>query len=233
MRIGLLADIHANARALRVVLAAASRLHVDTLLVAGDLVGYYFEPRVALQLLKTWRKYMVRGNHEEMLMRSLGNAEYLAEVTSKYGSGIEVAIDELSSLDRDLLCNLPRSLSLEFDSRKIFLCHGSPHDIDSYIYPDSSLSSMEDGMLAEMDLIVAGHTHYPMLRETSSGSLVVNPGSVGQPRNRAPGAQWALYDTATGAVSLFCEDYDYTIVQAEAKARHPALPYLSEVLGRR
>ena len=233
MKVGLLADIHANAPALRVVLEAASRLGVDTLLVAGDLVGYYFEPSVALELLKPWRKHMVRGNHEEMLARALGSAEYLAEVTRKYGSGIEVAISQLSPSDRHLLCNLPHSLTIELDGRKIFLCHGSPNDADSYIYPDSSLASMEDAALAEMDLIVAGHTHYPMLRATSSGSLVVNPGSVGQPRNRVPGAHWGLYDTATGAVSLFCENYDYTCLQAEAKKRHPTLPYLSEVLSRR
>ena len=81
------------------------------------------------------------------------------------------------------------------------------------------------------DLVVFGHSHYPVLwRE--GGCIVVNPGSVGQPRDRRPGACWALWDTASHAVTLHRESYDAAPLIAEARRRDPQLPYLWKVLTR-
>ena len=132
----------------------------------------------------------------------------------------------------DELCGLPHPLSLELDGRRILLCHGAPHDPDFYLYPDSDLLPVASPALADYDLVVTGHTHYPMRRRLGEKTLLVNPGSVGQPRNRIPGAHWALYDTESGEVAFFCEHYDYEPLQTEARKRHPELPYLADVLGR-
>ncbi|MCZ7635918.1 MAG: metallophosphoesterase family protein [Verrucomicrobia bacterium] len=82
-----------------------------------------------------------------------------------------------------------------------------------------------------MRLLVLGHTHYPMVKVVN-GITVVNPGSVGQPRNSIPGAHWAVWDTARMAIDLRCEKYDYQQVVAESRVRHPELPYLANVLSR-
>jgi putative phosphoesterase len=232
MRCALLADIHANSCALRAVLSAAKRQHVDTLIIAGDLVGYYFSPREVLGMLEPWSKFMVRGNHENMLYRSMNDTNELAAVTRRYGSGIELAIDQLSEVERKKLTKLPHPLAFELDGRNILLCHGAPSNIDSYIYPDSDLSNLKNYVPRNADLIVLGHTHYPMLSSLSEATRLVNPGSVGQPRNGCPGAHWALYDTGNGEITLHCEEYDYAQLQQEARARHPELPYLAEVLSR-
>ena len=232
MRLGLLGDIHANAAALTAVLEAATKARVDALLVTGDLVGYYFSPKAVLELLQPWQKYLVRGNHEEMLDRSRVDPDALAEVGRRYGSGVAVAIEQLSAAEVEALCSLPHPLPLELDGRKILLCHGAPHDVDCYVYPDSDLAALDAVALTEFDLVVTGHTHYPMQRTLGEKALLVNPGSVGQPRNRGPGAHWALYDTVSGHVSFHCEHYDNLPLQAEARRRHPELPYLAEVLGR-
>jgi predicted phosphodiesterase len=118
------------------------------------------------------------------------------------------------------------------NGRKILLCHGAPHEIDYYVYPDSSLAVLDGAALTEFDLVVTGHTHYPMQKTLNEKTLLVNPGSVGQPRNRQPGAHWALYDTDSGEVSFRRESYNYSRLQAEARRRHPELPYLADVLGR-
>jgi predicted phosphodiesterase len=81
------------------------------------------------------------------------------------------------------------------------------------------------------DVIVLGHTHYPMSQQIGK-TLLINPGSVGQPRNRQPGAHWALFETATGTLDLFCETYDSSSVVAESRNRHPELPYIADVLTR-
>ena len=232
MRLALLGDIHANILALEAVLQAAVKARVDALLITGDLVGYYFFPKEVIELLEPWRKHMVSGNHEKMLCRSRYDPEFLSTVGRRYGSGIEVALKQLSSDEIDMLCNLPHPLPLVLNGRKIMLCHGAPHDIDCYVYPDGDVAALDVEGLTDFDLVVTGHTHYPMQRALGEKTLLINPGSVGQPRDRRPGAHWALYDTGNGEVSFHCESYDISPLQAEALRRHPELPYLADVLGR-
>ncbi|MCK6406656.1 MAG: metallophosphatase family protein [Rhodocyclaceae bacterium] len=232
MRVALLGDVHANADALEAVLYSAAGERVDALLITGDLVGYYFYPGAVMELLSPWRTYAVRGNHEAMLSRCRNETGFLSEVSRRYGSGIQVALSELAVSALDALCDLPHPLSLELDARRILLCHGAPCDIDTYVYPDSDLATVDLQAAKEYDLVVTGHTHYPMHRAIGAKTFLVNPGSVGQPRNRQPGAHWALYDTDSGEVSFRRESYDYSRLQAEARRRHPELPYLADVLGR-
>ena len=77
-----------------------------------------------------------------------------------------------------------------------------------------------------------GHTHYRLTR-TSGSTTIVNPGSVGQPRDRQPGAAWALLETETGTCRAFIEPYDTAPIEAQARVTDPHLPYLWEVLNRR
>ena len=79
--------------------------------------------------------------------------------------------------------------------------------------------------------MVQGHTHYPMIKNYGKVT-VINPGSVGQPRNRQLGAQWALLDTESDKIEHFCEKYDSSLVMMEAKKRHPEISYLEDVLKR-
>lgn len=233
MKLGLLGDIHANRLALAVVLDAATKANVDALLITGDLVGYYFSPKAILELLQPWERYTVRGNHEEMLSRCRLNPEALSAVRNRYGSGIDEALAQLSTAELDVLCGLPHPLPLVFDGRKVLLCHGAPHEIDCYVYPDSDLAVLDGAALTEFDLVVTGHTHYPMQKTLGEKTLLVNPGSVGQPRNRVPGAHWAIFDTVSRDVEFRMEPYDPSALVRECELRHPELPYLSEVLLRK
>lgn len=231
MRLGLLGDIHGNACALRAVLASATSLGVEKLLVTGDLVGYYFSSGEVLELLRPWDLHVVRGNHEDMLQAARNDNDFLAQVDARYGSGLRTALDQLKESELDALCALPHPMPLEIDGCRILLCHGSPWDVDFYVYPDAEPGLLERCAMQEFELVVQGHTHYPMQQKIGK-TLLVNPGSVGQPRNRQPGAQWALFDTETREVSLRCEAYDASPVIAESRRRHPEIPYLAEVLER-
>ena len=231
MKLALLGDIHGNDRALAAVLDAASEVHVDRLLVTGDLVGYYFAPAKVLDLLSKWDCDIVSGNHEVMLAASLTDPAYLETVDARYGSGIRIAIEQLDSMQLNKLCDLPDRLELEIDGLRILLCHGSPWDLDHYVYPDSAPELLSRCASGNFDFIVMGHTHYPMLKEIGK-TILVNPGSVGQTRNRNPGACWALLDTESRKIELRMENYDSSDLVSECQLRHPELPYLSEVLNR-
>jgi putative phosphoesterase len=232
MRLALIGDIHGNSAALRAVLSRAAAERVDALLVTGDLVGYYFDPRGVLDLLGPWSRYTVRGNHEDMLARARRDRQALAGIDKAYGSGLCMALDELPRHELDALSALPHPLDVVLDGRRILLCHGAPWDNDAYVYPDADETLLARCAVPGYDFVILGHTHYPMVRRIE-GVTIVNPGSVGQPRNRQPGAHWALLDTRTGETDLRCESYDIASVAAEARRRQPELPYLAEVLERR
>ncbi len=231
MKLALLGDIHGNHLALAAVLAAARRLDVERLLITGDLVGYYFWPAEVMQLLAPWDRVAVRGNHEDMLAQAREQPESLEAVDRKYGTGLRVAMNALDASQLEWLARLPHPLEMEIEGTRILLCHGSPWDVDQYIYPDAETSLFERCAAGNHDWVVLGHTHHSMQREYGT-THIVNPGSVGQPRDRRPGAHWALLDTATGRVEQFCETYDLARVAEEARRLQPDVPYLWKVLGR-
>jgi putative phosphoesterase len=231
MLLGLLGDIHGNDLALEAVLTAAGKEGVQELLITGDLVGYYFAPQRIMAMLRPWKSRIVRGNHEDMLKRVREDPSLLAPLEARYGSGLRIARDALDPTDADMLCNLPHPDEIKIDSRRILLCHGAPWDNDEYIYPDASETTLRRCCESGHDIVVLGQTHYPMVKRIGS-TVIVNPGSVGQPRDRNPGAAWAILDTERLQVVLRREPYDVDAVAAEAARRNPDLPYLVSVLKR-
>ena len=233
MKIAVLSDIHSNYLALKSVLSAVSSIGVDAIIIAGDLVGYYFDPKPVLQLIRSHPKpiYIVRGNHEDMLARACLSTEELERITSQYGPGIEIALRQLSDSDIEWLTKLPHPLEITDFDRSILLCHGSPRAIDEYVYPDTSFEDIMMSMSQVPDIIIMGHTHYPYINQLN-GCLILNPGSVGQPRNRQPGAHWALLDTQTLAVQAFIEPYDVSVLIESCQQHASAFPYLQQVLSR-
>jgi putative phosphoesterase len=229
VKLALLGDVHGNHIALSVVLAAARDAGAERLLCTGDLVGYYFWPAEVLDLLKPWSFTVVRGNHEDMLARARNDASYLEQVDRQYGTGLRVALDSLSSEQIDTLTNLPHPHEETIDGQRVLLCHGAPWDVDQYVYPDAKAELLARCASSGHDWVVLGHTHYPM-QHTVGRTTVVNPGSVGQTRNRKPGAYWALLDTTSRSVSFRVEQYAFDEVASEAARRHPDMPYLQNIL---
>lgn len=232
MRLGLLGDIHGNADALKVVLAAARRRGVDALCVTGDFVGYYYRPAEVLDMLAEWTTYSVRGNHEQMLAHAISAPDSLAAYESRYGSGLRCAIEQLRAEQLEFLDRLPVMADLSFDGCRVILAHGAPWDTDQYVYPDAPSEMLERLAGLSADLVVLGHTHY-RFHKTVAACQIANPGSVGQPRDRIPGAAWVLFDTETRDYQAYAEPYDIGPLVFEARQRDSRLTYLHEVLTRR
>ena len=229
MKLGILGDIHGNYPALKAVLDSAQDHDVEKLIITGDFVGYYFWPQEVLEAFDSWEISAVRGNHEEMMLKAASNKVFLREITSRYGSGIRIALESIDKNRLEWLNSLPHPLDLICDNLKILLCHGSPWDINRYIYPDAGEETFDMVVETGHDVVILGHTHYPMIREFGN-KLIINPGSTGQPRNHVPGAHWALFDTDEMEGRNLVERYDVDSVIKAAKRREPNLPYLWEVL---
>ena len=230
MKVALLADIHGNADALSVVLSAARAAGAERSLIAGDLVGYYPDAACVLDLLDEWDWEGVGGNHEAML-EQWHQGKDLDAISNKYGTALACTVTELDAARIDMLISLPATRDLEIAARRVRLCHGAPWDRDEYVYPDANDAVKTRFAADGLDLVVYGHTHYPTLWRVGE-TLVVNPGSVGQPRDRKPGACWALWDTDNNDVQLHRESYDMEPLIARCKASDPGVPFLWMVLTR-
>jgi len=233
MKIALLSDIHSNAHALKAVLKSAKEKDVNKILCCGDYIGYYYEPERVMDLLEKWDWDGVSGNHEAMLVDWI-NEKNRTNIKVKYGSGISIATKRLPNDKLTLLCEMPIVKKLKISNKKILICHGSPYERDIYIYPDSEKKTIDKMFNYDSDfnLMVFGHTHYPVIWKKGN-KTIINPGSVGQPRDRIPGACWVLWDTITNEFIFQREKYDVSAVIEMCKKFDPELSYLVNVLIRK
>lgn len=236
MRIALVADIHANRFALNAVLNHAKEQDVDLILFSGDLVGYYYQPKEVLDLLDEWSWFGVKGNHDELLGASDG---YCKSLVPKYGSGILHAREQLSQEEKSRILSLPEKLDIHIDGLNFTICHGTTWDKDVYLYPDAD-KNMQQKMLMHApnaDVILFGHTHYPtnwqgLKRNPYQTVSIINPGSVGQVRDRKPGACYAIFDTAPRKALFYRISYDLKPLLDMCENFDPSVPFLAEVLTR-
>jgi len=203
MRIAVLSDIHGNLPALEAVLADMGS--VDALLCCGDLVGYYPDVAEVVERLRGLGARTVRGNHELM---AIGAVAVPPERTGYYR--IDWTRRALSGEQLAWLAALPPALELARDGLAIAVRHASPWDEETYLYPDSP--ALQAVALAERRWLFLGHTHYPMYVRCGRG-VVVNPGSVGQPRDWNPRAAYGVLDTATGRWEQCRVGYDHRAYQ--------------------
>lgn len=211
MRILLVADIHANWPAL----AAIHEPH-DVCLCLGDLVDYGPDPLPCIQWVREHATWTVRGNHDHgvaqhVLPRGGQGYGYLARATRP------LMWQLLGPAEEQFLARMPVSQMLTLDGHQIFLVHATPRDpLDEYLLDDpETWTHRVAGVKA--DLICVGHTHVQFDLQLGR-TRVVNPGSVGQPRDGDPRCAYAII--TDGHVELKRVDYpvEETIRQIEAAA---------------
>lgn len=214
MRIALLADIHANLPALEAVLRDVDNLGVDQIWVAGDLVGYNPWPNEVVRVLKERKVRAIRGNHDRAALS--GDTAWFNELAAAAIRWTRIVLTPASVGYLRFLEDRTRAATAE---GAVAMYHGSPRNDDEYVLPwavDETLVRM-----ANAAFVVLGHTHLPMAY-TSRYGVLVNPGSVGQPRDRDPRAAWALLDTWTRGVLPRRVPYDVgSVVAAIERAGLP------------
>ncbi len=242
MRYLVLTDIHANLEALDTCLADARARTYDETLVLGDLVGYGADPNAVVERVQALAPLaLVRGNHDKVAC-GLEQAEGFNAVAK---SAARWTLEVLKPEHRDWLAALPEGPHVVDDLVEI--CHGSPFDEDAYIFDE--LDAVRALKVSTRPLCLFGHTHYPITFELSDQSFdsvgsaaatemkiqlkpgskyLVNPGSVGQPRDGDPRAAYAIVDTKERRVELF--RLKYPVEEAQAKVIKAGLP---EVLAQR
>ena len=208
MRIGVIADVHANIVALEAVFEAMP--DVDAVVCAGDVVGYNPWPGACVDALVERGVHSVLGNHDRMLVTG---ANFAGNEMAR--AGITHARETLGDDQRAWLAGLPPERRL-FDGR-LRLVHGHPDDPDRYVYPES----FGPDLLGTESVLVLGHTHLQH-HDVSSAGIVLNPGSVGQPRDGDPRAAFAVLDL--DALTVDARRVAYNIAAVRAAVREAGLP---------
>jgi diadenosine tetraphosphatase ApaH/serine/threonine PP2A family protein phosphatase len=241
MRYLVLSDIHANLEALEAVLATADAMRHDRLLVLGDLVGYGADPNQVVERIRALAPHaIIRGNHDKV-GSGLETPDGFNAVAR---SAIRWTQDVLTADNRDWLAALPAGPLVVDDLLEI--CHGTPFDEDAYVFDDGD--ALRALQVSQRPVCLFGHTHVqvgyrvaghaltlatldtarPLDVPVSEGRFLINPGSVGQPRDGDPRAAFALVDTDARVVTI--HRIDYPMAQSQARIVAEGLP---EVLAQR
>lgn len=209
VKIAIISDIHGNLAALE----AFPEADCDQLWCIGDLVDYGPKPHEVIKWVKKNADVAVRGNHDHAVGFDVDPHcspafSGPADVTKKY----TVAI--ISEQERDFLRKLPIHHEFELGEASIYCVHATPSDpLFGYCVETSDRWQQEVDLIAA-DVLVVGHTHTPFIRRTGR-TLIVNPGSLGQPKTGRPSACYALYEDG----SFTLKEYEYPIQQTDEDIR--------------
>lgn len=223
MQILVISDVHANLTALEAVLSDAGEF--DTVWFLGDLVGYGPDPNECIDRIRALPGLVaLLGNHDAATLAKLNVDTFNAEARQAvYWTRDNIEPENLEYLD-----NLPSLVEVTED---ITLAHGSPRQpIWEYII--NTRSAAENFHFFDTPFCFVGHTHLPSIFRTADGSeqtnlyvplegvpfalskrMILNPGSVGQPRDRDPRAAYALYNPENNQIQFKRVGYDVLAVQ--------------------
>ena len=227
MKLLIISDIHGNRDALEAVLSIPH----DEVVCLGDLVDYGPEPAECIDIMKFRQIPVMKGNHDNAVAYRVDcgcgyKYKHLSISTREY------TWENLDESHIIFLKKLPMYLEKEFGDNKEYFTHGSPSSIYEYINPESpdeEVLEMLEGV--DADIIVIGHSHIPFIRKLGD-MTIINPGSVGQPRDGSNIASCAMFDTESHDAELISCDYDLDVVCSKIKEKMPHSDELIEILKR-
>jgi len=223
MKVGVISDVHSNSIALEQVLEELHDRGAETILCAGDIVGYGSQPNRTIRLLKITEVVSVMGNHDKGILEG---------TPSNFNIYAKRALDwnrrNLKKEYFEYIEKLENKIQVNLDGADIYLVHGSPQNpISGYIHSEEVDSDFLDFSLDSYpDILIMGQTHKPYIKRID-GTLILNPGSVGQPRDGDPRASCAIIDTETNKAEILRVDYD------QQKMAEDVIEYLPKQLADR
>lgn len=198
MKVLILSDVHANLEALQAITESW-----DELWVLGDLVNYGPSPAEVVDFIREHATVVVRGNHDNAIgagvdPRCSPAFREMAQAMQAYTEAI------LTDDQRAYLRHLPLTAQRRVGEKMFFLCHAAPSDpLFRYAPPEPAVWT-EEAATVNADVLLVGHTHLPFILDLGA-QRVTNPGSVGQPKDGAPQARYAVLEG--GVVTLKSAPY--------------------------
>lgn len=233
MRYGILGDVHGNLSALRVALSQLERANCDQIIQVGDVVGYGAAPMACIDLLRDVDALVVQGNHDAACVGAVDTRCFNPAARA----AIDWTRDQLDDEALEWLESLPVHLRLEHCE----VAHGTfdaPEQFDYFLGVEQGPESMDR---LERRVGFCGHSHVPisvvrpkeaptrtgyspdeMISLDELSQVIVNVGSVGQPRDEDPRLAYVIYDTDTARIRRHRAEYD--VDREASRIRTAGLP---------
>lgn len=229
MRHAIIADIHSNLAALTAVLDDIEhRGGVDEIWCLGDIIGYGPDPRECLSITRQTANICIAGNHDWAAVGKINTSDFNPDAVAAN----QWTVQQLSDEDMEYLSNLPPFI----EKGDFTLAHGSPREpIREYLL--SAGATRQNLAYFKTQFCLVGHSHQPVVFNcdetedssaryfmpdgpvaTSEGRLIINPGSVGQPRDGNPNAAYAIFDSKQQLIRLYRVPYDIRSTQEKMQA---------------
>lgn len=211
-RYAILSDIHGNLFALTEVIRDLNNQDIDSIILLGDLIDYGMQSNEVIEYVKDnfSQKIIcnIWGNHENAIMtKDFSHFSSKRGVDSAKFTESQLTAESKEYLENELIHE--GKYEFEIDDKKVLAVHGSLNDFYwKAIFPDNL-----NGNYSDYDIVLSGHSHYPHVFQhfyeadnpsmrNKKSVLFVNPGSVGQPRNHNPNAQYAILDADSMSVEM-------------------------------
>ena len=255
MRTAIISDIHSNLAAIEAVLADIDGRHVDRIICLGDLIGYGPDPVACADLVAERCEWSLMGNHDFGVLYEPTNFNAAAEQAAYWTRRQfeRAAQDDPASGQRRW--NFLGHLRVRVSDNGYLCVHGTPRrPINEYLFPDDAINNPQKlGSIFDRveHVCLVGHTHVPgvftddqefwkpdELTERTftvepGQKAIVNPGSVGQPRDGDPRASYAILDTGDGSAKHTIEFFRLPYEVDLTVDKIHAIPELHDWLGDR
>jgi len=228
--IAVFSDIHSNLEAFQAILEDMRKAHFSYMICLGDIVGYAANPKECTDLVRSVDTEVLRGNHDFAVIDN----PTMLEMSGPAVRGINYARQHLSTGQCDFLASLPMTSS----AKNCQFVHSSLDHPESWTYLMREPEIREHFKIQTQPVAFCGHTHIPAviwlnaagevkllgrkgrIELPAEGKILINAGSVGQPRDRCPDACYVVYDSAKRSAEFRRVRYDVEsarrkIVQAE------------------
>jgi protein phosphatase len=224
MKLLFISDLHGNVEALNTIIGKVKFDHVYCM---GDLVDYGPDPLEIIDWIRDNNVPTIRGNHDNAVALHVDCGcsyiyKHLSEATREYTWA------SISENDEHFLKELPLKIQSEIDGVRFMFAHGSPSSFFDYINPDTPVEKLEEYTAGiNDDYLVLGHTHKPAILKTSR-TTILNPGSVGQPRDNDRRTSCMLFNTSDNTFEIIRLEYD---IEATCKKIRASMPYEEELVA--
>lgn len=213
MKLLILSDIHANWYALEAIL---DKENYDALIFLGDVVDFGPSPKNCIKYLMKCSKarfWGVRGDHDHAMAYGInskcpGELNSISAVTREWGEGF------LSDEEVGFLRRLPLSNEFSIENMDFELVHGADIDFSRYWAEDIDKKTNDIEEVSDIRFILVGHSHKPSIK-TVGDTIILNPGSVGQPRDLNPKASYAVIDDGIPYIRRVSYDIERTVNDLE------------------
>lgn len=225
MRILVISDVHANFDAL-----CRMPEDFDHVLCLGDVVDYGPDPKLCIDWLREHDAVAVRGNHDQAVAARV-SCRCNPAMREESEATREVMWETLRPPETAYLGSLPVQAGVTLDGLRLHLVHATPSDpLYTYLRPGETKRWEEESERIDADVLLVGHTHLPMVLRFGK-KYVVNPGSVGQPRDGDPRAAYAVIEDGEPRLERASYDVETTVRRLEASGLpEPVTRSLSRLL---